>query len=105
MTIINYKSSMMVNYTLSDLKNAENYLDTAINNSNGLNIPNDFDDIQYLKDLPERLNNSLKSLNKLNDWLRVNDNKINRISTEFENSVSSIDDVIIQKRIGYISKK
>lgn len=105
MTKINYKSSMMINYTLSDLKNAVNYLNTAINNSNGLNIPNDFEDIQYLRNLPETLNNNLKSMNRLNDWIKINDNKINKISTEFENSISSIDDVMIEKRVGYISQK
>lgn len=105
MTKINYKSSMMLNYTLSDLQNAASYLNSAVNNSSNLNIPYDFEDIQYLKSLPDTLSNNLRLINKLREWIRVNDNKCNRISNEFINSVNSIDDVTINKRIGYISQK
>ena len=105
MTKINYKSSTMINYTLVDLQNALNYLNIAINNSNSLNIPSDFEEIQYLKSLPENLNKYLNLINRFNDWIRINDNKYNKISTEFKKNIDSINDVIIEKRIGYINKK
>ncbi|MGM9875610.1 MAG: hypothetical protein ACI310_00040 [Bacilli bacterium] len=105
MTQINYKSSTMINYTLADLQNALNYLNIAINTSNSLNIPSDFEEIQYLKNLPENLNKYLNLINRFNDWIRINDNKYNKITTEFKKSIDSINDVIIEKRIGYINKK
>lgn len=105
MTKINYKSSTMINYTLADLQNALNYLNIAINTSNSLNIPSDFEEIQYLKSLPENLNKYLNLINRFNDWIRINDNKYNKISTEFKKNIDSINDVIIEKRIGYINKK
>ena len=105
MTQINYKSSTMINYTLADLQNALNYLNIAINTSNSLNIPSDFEEIQYLKSLPENLNKYLNLINRFNDWIRINDNKYNKITTEFKKSIDSINDVIIEKRIGYINKK
>ena len=74
MTKINYKSSTMINYTLADLQNALNYLNIAINTSNSLNIPSDFEEIQYLKSLPENLNKYLKyaSLTLKEDKIRLN---------------------------------
>ena len=105
MTKINYKSSTMINYTLADLQNALNYLNIAINTSNSLNIPSDFEEIQYLKSLPENLNKYLNLINRFNDWIRINDNKYNKISTELKKNIDSINDVIIEKRIGYINKK
>lgn len=105
MTKINYKSSTMINYTLADLQNSLNYLNIAINTSNSLNIPSDFEEIQYLKSLPENLNKYLNLINRFNDWIRINDNKYNKISTEFKKNIDSINDVIIEKRIGYINKK
>ena len=105
MTKINYKSSTMINYTLTDLQNSLNYLNIAINTSNSLNIPSDFEEIQYLKSLPENLNKYLNLINRFNDWIRINDNKYNKISTEFKKNIDSINDVIIEKRIGYINKK
>ena len=105
MTQINYKSSTMINYTLADLQNALNYLNIVINTSNSLNIPSDFEEIQYLKNLPENLNKYLNLINRFNDWIRINDNKYNKISTEFKKNIDSINDVIIEKRIGYINKK
>ena len=105
MTKINYKSSTMINYTLADLQNALNYLNIAINTSNSLNIPSDFEEIQYLKSLPENLNKYLNLINRFNDWIRINDNKYNKISTEFKKNIDSINDAIIEKRIGYINKK
>ena len=98
MTKINYKSSTMINYTLADLQNALNYLNIAINTSNSLNIPSDFEEIQYLKSLPENLNKYLNLINRFNDWIRINDNKYNKISTEFKKNIDSINDVIIEKR-------
>ena len=95
----------MINYTLADLQNALNYLNIAINTSNCLNIPSDFEEIQYLKSLPENLNKYLNLINRFNDWIRINDNKYNKISTEFKKNIDSINDVIIEKRIGYINKK
>ena len=105
MTKINYKSSTMINYTLADLQNSLNYLNIAINTSNSLNIPSDFEEIQYLKSLPENLNKYLNLINRFNDWIRINDNKYNKISTEFKKNIDSINDAIIEKRIGYINKK
>lgn len=105
MTKINYKSSTMINYTLTDLQNSLNYLNIAINTSNSLNIPSDFEEIQYLKSLPENLNKYLNLINRFNDWIRINDNKYNKISTEFKKNIDSINDAIIEKRIGYINKK
>lgn len=105
MTKINYKSSTMINYTLVDLQNALNYLNIAINTSNSLNIPSDFEEIQYLKSLPENLNKYLNLINRFNDWIRINDNKYNKISTELKKNIDSINDAIIEKRIGYINKK
>lgn len=105
MTKINYKSSTMINYTLADLQNALNYLNIAINTSNSLNIPSDFEEIQYLKSLPENLNKYLNLINRFNDWIRINDNKYNKISTELKKNIDSINDAIIEKRIGYINKK
>lgn len=105
MTQINYKSSTMINYTLADLQNALNYLNIAINTSNSLNIPSDFEEIQYLKSLPENLNKYLNLINRFNDWIRINDNKYNKISTELKKNIDSINDAIIEKRIGYINKK
>lgn len=103
MTKLLYKSSMMNNYTLVDLQNAINYLNVSINNSNNLNIPSDFEDMQYLKNLPDYLNNNLNKLNRLNDWIKSNDNEFNKISTELEKSINDVDDVIIEKRIRYIN--
>lgn len=105
MTKINYKSSTMINYTLADLQNSLNYLNIAINTSNSLNIPSDFEEIQYLKSLPENLNKYLNLINRFNDWIRINDNKYNKISTELKKNIDSINDAIIEKRIGYINKK
>lgn len=105
MTQINYKSSTMINYTLEDLQNALNYLNIAINTSNSLNIPSDFEEIQYLKNLPENLNKYLNLINRFNDWIRINDNKYNKITTEFKKNIDSINNAIIEKRIGYINKK
>lgn len=105
MTKINYKSSTMINYTLTDLQNSLNYLNIAINTSNSLNIPSDFEEIQYLKNLPENLNKYLNLINRFNDWIRINDNKYNKITTEFKKNIDSINDAIIEKRIGYINKK
>lgn len=105
MTKINYKSSTMINYTLTDLQNSLNYLNIAINTSNSLNIPSDFEEIQYLKSLPENLNKYLNLINRFNDWIRINDNKYNKISTELKKNIDSINDAIIEKRIGYINKK
>lgn len=102
MTRLLYKSSMMKNYTLVDLNNAINYLSTSINNTNELSIPSDFVDIQYLKNLPDYLNDNLERLNKLSNWLKDNDNEYKKVSNELEKSINKIDDVVIKKRIGYI---
>ena len=105
MTQISYNSTKMINDSLENVKTCINYIQRAKVNSEEITNSLILEDNAYLKNLPNKFAENINSLNKLSEWIVENNIKYNKICSDFEESVSNIDVITINKRVGYISHK
>lgn len=105
MSKIVYNSTNMTVHTIGHLKNCVNSMQKAINTSQSMSQPSDYEDIEYLKKLSTTIKNNSDNLTDLINWINENNNKYANIVKDFENNIFDIDTISIKKRIGYISQK
>lgn len=105
MSKIKYNSPNMMNYTKEHIKNCTNFLNKAVSTSSGMTEPSSYSDIGYLTNLSSKIKEDLDSLNNLNNWISENNSQFTNIVKNNEHTISGIDTLVIQKRIGYISRK
>ena len=105
MTQISYNSTKMINDSLENIKTCINYIQRAKENSEEITNLFSFEDNAYLKNLPYKFDNNIKSLSELSEWIIDNNTKYNEICSDFEGTVNNIDVIAIDKRVGYIYNK
>ena len=104
MSKIIYNSTNM-NNTITKINSCSNTIQNAVNLANSLVIPSDYVNIKYLQSIAGLLSENMDELSKLTNWCSTSDTKYSDTIKKFDEEIKNVDNVVIMKRIGYISRK